>query len=174
VQKGLDPCDFALVPFGGAGPHGNAMAMLAGCYPVIVPPTPGVLSALGFLYSDVKNEFAQTFVRTIDDADRSQIGDILTKLGRDARAWLREEGIEESRQRLNYEADVRYFRQGYEFSLEIDPGGLEDLAGHFGLAHERIYGFKLDQPIELVNLRAVGVWGAVQKISLPRAAPCLF
>jgi N-methylhydantoinase A len=131
VQKGLDPCDFALVPFGGAGPHGNAMAMLAGCYPVIVPPTPGVLSALGFLYSDVKNEFAQTFVRTIDDADRSQIGDILTKLGRDARAWQREEGIEESRQRLNYEADVRYFHQGYEFSLEIDPdrlgsGGLED------------------------------------------------
>jgi N-methylhydantoinase A len=108
VQKGLDPCDFALVPFGGAGPHGNAMAMLAGCYPVIVPPTPGVLSALGFLYSDVKNEFAQTFVRTIDDADRSQIGDILTKLGRDARAWQREEGIEESRQRLNYEADVRF------------------------------------------------------------------
>jgi hypothetical protein len=42
------------------------------------------------------------------------------------------------------------------------------------LAPERIYGFKLDQPIELVNLRAVGVWGAVQKISLPRAAPCLF
>jgi hypothetical protein len=44
---------------------------------------------------------------------------------------------------------------------------------NFGLAHERIYGFKLNQPIELVNLRAVGV-GAVQKISLPRAAPCLF
>jgi N-methylhydantoinase A len=76
VQKGLDPRDFALVPFGGAGPlHGNAMAMLAGCYPVIVPPTPGVLSALGFLYSDVKNEFAQTFVRTVDEADPSQIGD---------------------------------------------------------------------------------------------------
>ena len=173
VQKGLDPRDFALVPFGGAGPlHGNAMAMLAGCYPVIVPPTPGVLSALGFLYSDVKNEFAQTFVRTMDDADPSQIGEILTKLGRDARAWLREEGIEEARQRLNYEADVRYFRQGYEFSLEIDPdrlgsGALNDLAGRFGLAHERIYGFKLDQPVELVNLRAVGV-GAVQKISMPK------
>ena len=89
---------------------------------------------MGFLYSDVKNEFAQTFVRTIDDADPSQIGDILTRLGRDARAWLREEGIDESRQRLNYEADVRYFRQGYEFSLEIDPdrlgsGALDDLAG---------------------------------------------
>ena len=147
VQKGLDPRDFALVAFGGAGPmHGNAMAMLAGCYPAIVPPTPGVLSALGFLYSDVKNEFAQTFVRTIDEADPSQIGDILARLGREARAWLREEGVEEAHQRLNYEADVRYFRQGYEFSLEIDPdrlgsGGLADLAARFGLAHERIYGF---------------------------------
>jgi hypothetical protein len=58
-------------------------------------------------------------------------------------------------------------------SHRLGSGGLEDLAGHFGLAHERIYGFRLDQPIELVNLRPVGV-GAVQKISLPRAAPCLF
>jgi N-methylhydantoinase A len=173
VQKGLDPRDFALVAFGGAGPlHGNAMATLAGCYPTIVPPTPGVLSALGFLYSDVKNEFAQTFVRTIDEADPSQIADILTKLGRDARAWLREEGVDESRQRINYEADVRYFRQGYEFSMEIDPdrlgsGALNDLATRFGLAHERVYGFKLDHPVELVNVRAVGV-GAVQKMNLPK------
>jgi len=172
VQKGLDPRDFALVAFGGAGPmHGNAMAVLAGCYPTIVPPTPGVLSALGFLYSDVKHEFAQTFVRTIDEADPAQISEILTKLGRDARAWLREEGVDESGQRLSYEADVRYFRQGYEFSLEIEPerlgGGLQDLAGRFGLAHERIYGFKLDHPVELVNLRAVGI-GAVQKMNLPK------
>ena len=173
VQKGFDPRDFALVAFGGAGPlHGNAMAILAGCYPAIVPPTPGVLSALGFLHSDVKNEFGQTFVRTIEDADPAQVGDILTKLGREARAWLREEGIEEAGQRLNYEADVRYLRQGYEFSLEIDPdrlgsGALNDLAARFGLAHERIYGFKLEQPVELVNLRAVGV-GTVQKINLPK------
>src|SRR4029077_21277357 len=106
VQKGLDPRDFARVAFGGAGPmHGNAMAMLAGCYPAIVPPTPGVLSALGFLYSDVKNEFAQTFVRNIDDADLGQVGEILARRGREARVWLREEGIEEGRQRLRYEAD---------------------------------------------------------------------
>ena len=139
---------------------------------MIVPPTPGVLSALGFLHSDVKNEFAPDFRADHRRCRSRQIGDILTKLGRDAQAWLREEGIEEARQRLSYEADVRYFRQGYEFSLEIDPdrlgsGGLDDLAARFGLAHERIYGFKLDQPVELVNLRAVGV-GTVQKINLPK------
>jgi N-methylhydantoinase A len=173
VQKGLDPRDFALVAFGGAGPmHGNAMGVIAGCYPVIVPPTPGVLSALGFLYSDVKNEFAQTFVRIIDDADASEISDTLARLGREARAWLREEGIAEQQHRLHYEADVRYFRQGYEFALEVDPerlgdGALGDLAARFGLAHERLYGFKLDHPVELVNLRAIGT-GIVEKIRFPK------
>ncbi|MDP7105363.1 MAG: hydantoinase/oxoprolinase family protein, partial [SAR202 cluster bacterium] len=133
VQKGLDPRDFALVAFGGAGPlHGNAMAKLAGCFPVIVPPTPGVLSALGFLCSDVKNEFAQTFVRNVDDVQPGQISEIFERLGREARGWLKEEGISEAAQTLRFEADVRYFRQGYEFSLEVNPetlsnGGLGDL-----------------------------------------------
>jgi len=173
VQQGLDPTQFALVAFGGAGPlHGNAMAQLARCYPVIVPPTPGVLSALGFLYSDVKNEFAQTVVRMIGDSEPGQIGDILLRLGRDAIRWLRDEGIDEPNQRVRYEADVRYFRQGYEFSLEIDPnriasGGLDDLAARFGLAHERLYGFRLDQPVELVNLRAIGT-GMIHKVEFPK------
>ncbi len=173
VQKGLDPRDFALVAFGGAGPlHGNAIAMLAGCYPVIVPPTPGVLSALGFLYSDVKNEFAQTFIRNIEDAQSGEVSEILSRLGRDAKVWLREEGIDEARQELHFEADVRYFRQGYEFSIEVNPesmsnGGLQDLAGRFGIAHERIYGFKLEAPVELVNLRSVGT-GRVIKVEFPK------
>ncbi|HJM50788.1 MAG TPA: hydantoinase/oxoprolinase family protein [Alphaproteobacteria bacterium] len=173
VQKGLDPRDFALVAFGGAGPlHGNAMAKLAGCFPVIVPPTPGVLSALGFLCSDVKNEFAQTFVRNVDDVQPGQISEIFERLGREARGWLKEEGISEAAQTLRFEADVRYFRQGYEFSLEVNPetlsnGGLGDLETRFGTAHERLYGFRLEQPVELVNLRAVGT-GQVEKISFPR------
>ena len=173
VQKGLDPRDFALVAFGGAGPlHGNAIAMLAGCYPVIVPPTPGVLSALGFLYSDVKNEFAQTYIRNVDEVKSGEVSEVLSRLGREARVWLREEGIEESSQELRYEADVRYFRQGYEFSLELNPetvgnGGMQELASRFGIAHERLYGFKLDAPVELVNLRAVGT-GQVIKVEFPR------
>jgi len=173
VQKGLDPRDFALVAFGGAGPlHGNAMGILAGCNPVIVPPTPGVLSALGFLYSDIKNEFAQTFVRTLDEVEASQITDIFTKLGNEAHAWLAEEGLAGQAQTVRYEADVRYFRQGYEFSMEIDPArlaanGLDDIATRFGAAHEQLYGFRLDQPVEVVNLRCVGS-GEVAKVQFPK------
>jgi N-methylhydantoinase A len=173
VQKGLDPRDFALVAFGGAGPlHGNALAMLAGCYPVIVPPTPGVLSALGFLYSDVKNEFAQTFIRSLDDAQPGEVNEILVRLGNEAKAWLGEEGIGERDREVHYEVDVRYFRQGYEFSLAVDPaalldGGIAEVAARFGAAHEQLYGFKLDHPVELVNLRAVGT-GRVVKVEFPR------
>ena len=172
VQKGLDPRDFSIVAFGGAGPlHGNAMAMLAGCYPVIVPPTPGVLSAMGFLCSDVKNEFAQTFARTLDEVQPGQVSEIFSRLGREAKTWLGEEGTSEQNQTLEYQADVRYFRQGYEFTLDVNPdslgnGGLADLATRFGAAHEQLYGFKLDQPVELVNLRAVGT-GKVSKIKFP-------
>ena len=64
VQRGLTPSDFALVSFGGAGGlHANALAALLGCFPVIVPPESGVLSALGFVASEIKNEFSQTFIR---------------------------------------------------------------------------------------------------------------
>ena len=173
VQKGLDPRDFALVAFGGAGPmHGNAMGMLAGCFPVIVPPTPGVLSALGFLYSDVKNEFAKTYIRNISDVQPDEVSGIFAGLGREARKWLQEEGIEEQNQDLRYQADVRYFRQGYEFALDIGPdalgnGGLGELESRFGTIHERLYGFRLDQPVELVNLRAVGS-GRVVKVEFPK------
>lgn len=168
VQKGLDPRDFALVAFGGAGPlHGNAMATLAGCFPVIVPTAPGVLSALGFLYADVKNEFAQTHIRTLEDAQPAQIADILAKLGKEAKAWLAEEGIAEPQQELRYEVDVRYFRQGYEFSLDVNPatlgnGGVQDIQKRFGDIHERLYGFRLNAPVELVNLRSVGVGRVVK------------
>ena len=173
VQKGLDPRDFALVAFGGAGPlHGNALGMLAGCFPVIVPPTPGVLSALGFLCSDAKNEFARTYIRTIDEADPGDVRAVLEALGEQARTWLREEGVSEAEQTVRFEADVRYLRQGYEFSLDVTPdplanGGREAMNERFGARHEQLYGFRLDHPVELVNLRAVGA-ASVTKVSFPR------
>ncbi|MDD9984514.1 MAG: hydantoinase/oxoprolinase family protein, partial [Gammaproteobacteria bacterium] len=173
VQKGLDPRDFALVAFGGAGPlHGNALGILAGCFPVIVPPTPGVLSALGFLCSDTKNEFARTYIRTIEEADPNHVRTVLSALGEQARTWLRDEGVSEAEQTVRFEADVRYLRQGYEFSLDVTPdplanGGREELQDRFGARHEQLYGFRLDHPVELVNLRAVGAAGVV-KVSFPR------
>ena len=73
---------------------------------------------------------------------------------------------------MRYEADVRYLRQGYEFSLDVTPdplanGGMRGLHERFGARHEQLYGFRLDHPVELVNLRAVGAASVIEGRASP-------
>ncbi len=94
VQRGHDPRDFALVAFGGAGPlHANAVAKLMGSYPVIVPPSPGLLCAIGDLVADFRNEFARTLIRLVREAPADEVAGILEELGGRARDWMDSEGI---------------------------------------------------------------------------------
>ena len=87
VQRGHDPRDFALVAFGGAGPlHANAVAKLMGSYPVIVPPSPGLLCAIGDLVADFRNEFARTLIRLVREAPADEVAGILEELGGRARS----------------------------------------------------------------------------------------
>lgn len=174
VQRGLDPRDFALVAFGGAGPlHGNYLSKLSGAFPCISPPTPGVLSALGFLHSDIRNEFSQTIIRTLDKIDVSEFKSIFDVLDAEAGAWLAAEQILEDRQKLNYQVDVRYYRQGFEFPIAVQSDQFETEAGvakfiaDFKEIHEKNYGFNIDSKIEIVNLRVVGI-GLVRKVELSK------
>lgn len=176
VEKGYDPRQFALVALGGAGPlHGNALGNLSGTFPVIVPPTPGVLSALGFLQSDIRNEFSKTFIRILSDLDRDTLVEELNSLGKDAKQWLQDEGVIQDKQTINHEIDVRYYRQGHEISLQFDlqelvEQGLTLIKNKFDKVHESIYGFKMDIDIEVVNLRAVAI-GKVSSPSIPVSDP---
>ena len=123
VQRGHDPRDFALVAYGGAGPlHANAVAKLMGSYPVIVPPAPGLLCAIGDLVADFRDEFAQTHIRLVAEASGEEVADILDGLGSRAKAWLDGEGIDGGKQRLSYVADMRYHRQGYEIPVVARAG----------------------------------------------------
>ena len=173
VQRGYDPRDFALVAFGGAGPmHANAVAKVMGSFPVIVPPAPGLLCATGDLVADFRGEFARTFIRTVDRVSGDELRDILDDLGGEARAWLEREGIPSDAQRVSFNVDMRYYRQGYEIPVEIDPAllagnGTTMLADRFNQLHEQYYRFKMEgTTCEIVNLRAVG-YGDVPK---PRLA----
>jgi N-methylhydantoinase A len=173
VQRGHDPRDFALVAYGGAGPlHANALAKLMGSFPVIVPPAPGLLCAIGDLVADFRDEFAQTYIRLVSAAAGDEVAGILDSLGEQAKAWLVGEGIAEDAQRIAYTADMRYHRQGYEISVALDPAevrsnGLGDLEERFNQLHEQLYGFRMPGTAsEIVNLRAVG-YGAVPKLELP-------
>src|SRR5579859_5365655 len=143
VQRGHDPRDFALVAYGGAGPmHANAVAEIMGSFPVIVPPAPGLLCALGDIVADFRDEFARTYIRVLDEASGGEVAGILDDLGARAQAWLAGEGIEESARRVSYVADMRYHRQGYEIPVAIDPeqaraGGLAELEERFNGLHEQ-------------------------------------
>ena len=173
VQRGHDPRDFALVAYGGAGPlHANAMAELMGSFPVVVPPAPGLLCAIGDLVADFRDEFAQTLISVLDEADSINVADILDTLGGRATEWLDGEGIAEEVRSVSFVADMRYHRQGYEIPVHVDPAnvranGLGDLEERFNQLHEQLYGFRMpDTACEIVNLRSVGA-GVVPKPDLP-------
>jgi N-methylhydantoinase A len=175
VQRGHDPREFALVAFGGAGPlHANAVAALMGSFPVIVPPSPGLLCALGDLVADYRSEFARTLIRLVSDATPEEVLGVLDELEGRAREWMADEGIALERQGVTFTADMRYHGQGYEIPVPLEPdevraGNLSDLDKRFNGLHEQLYGFRMpDTAAEIVNLRAVAT-GDLPKPELPEA-----
>lgn len=81
VEQGYDPTNFSLVAFGGAGPlHANSLGKLIGAFPVVVPPSPGVLCALGDATTSLRHEVGRTFVRVLRDTDTREISDAYVEL----------------------------------------------------------------------------------------------
>jgi len=163
VERGYDPRDFGLVAFGGAGPmHANALADVMGAYPVIVPPGPGVMSAFGFLTSDIQNEFSETYLETDLDVDGEAVADELLTLRDEAADWLRSEGVDDANHAFDYYADCRYYRQDIQMSIPVDvdrlrrEAGLAEIKDDFEGRHDRRFGFSLDAPLEIATLRVIG------------------
>ena len=175
VQKGLNPREFALTSFGGAGGlHANAVAAAMGCYPVIVPAEPGVLSALGFVVADVRNEFSRPFLRGVTDVAMSEVRPALKELADQAKEWLSEERVPVSDRAVRHVFDMRYRRQGHEIALELSEMVAThicatDLTQLFDREHERVYGFALPAQAEIVTIRARAI-GTTEK-SLPEPVP---
>jgi N-methylhydantoinase A len=156
VARGHDPRQFTLVAFGGAGPlHACEVAERLDIPRVLVPPTPGVLCALGLLVADVTLDFSRS-VLGLSDAARAALLETMTG---EARAALAREGFREAEMLIVPTLDARYAGQAYELSI---PYG-DDIEGAFHAAHERAYGHALrDRAVEVVNLRVHAV-GLVEK-----------
>jgi N-methylhydantoinase A len=163
VERGLDPRDFALVAFGGAGGmHACALAEELGMRTVLVPKASGVLSALGLAISDVRRDYSRTLLGALDALERDELERAFGGLEEQARADLDDPD-------LRRRADLRYRRQAFELTVEADD--LESLAGRFHAAHEQRYGYRMEaEPVELVNLRLVATM-AVDKPSLHEDEP---
>ena len=160
VERGHDPREYTLVPFGGAGPlHAAALAEALGMRRVLVPPAPGVLSALGLLMADVVYDTARAVLDRADALlkDPSPLTAAREAAAQDVRAVLADHGDPA----LSLELDVRYVGQSYELSVPLDaPITAERVADALTAFHERHrarYGHAdPDEPVEVVAVRVRG------------------
>jgi N-methylhydantoinase A len=163
VERGHDPRNFGLVAFGGAGPmHANALGRLIRSRSVIVPPTPGVMSAFGFLTSDIQNEFPETYLRVAEETPVSELKETVEGLISQADQWLEGEGVAEVEKRFDLYADCRYYLQNIQIPCAFELEELRDgdsafMRGPFEEAHRQRYNFDLpDSPLEIATVRVVG------------------
>ena len=175
VQKGLDPREFALVAFGGAGPlHGAEVAHMLGIPEVVVPPYPGITSAMGLLTTDLKYDAIRTQFQVSGRIDLARLNADLSGMERQLGEQFAADHLDAAHFHFVRDGDLRYVGQGYELKIPIPAGELTDASlteiwRLFHEAHKREYGHAFVQnPIEIVNVRVTGV-GAMPKIAKLKA-----
>jgi len=171
VQKGLDPRDFSLVAFGGAGPlHGADVADALGIPEVVIPPHPGITSASGLLTTDLKYDLLKTSFQISGEVDLDRMNSDFAGLEDNLLAQYTSDGLDAGSVEMLRTGDLRYVGQGYELRVAIPPGVLDNQAmekvwSAFSVRHEAEYGHSFpDNPIEIVNIRLSGK-GEMAKIS---------
>lgn len=168
VRQGLDPRKFALLPLGGGGAvHATALARDLNIARVVVPRTPGVLSAAGLLAAPVAHEVSAAYGRTLSD---TTVGDLRTALGAldtDCAKLMKLEQLNGAAVTIQYMADVCYVGQSYtlEIPLRLDATDpMATLYEDFLTNHDRVYGHATRVPARIVNLRTVHQAGGLDRI----------
>ena len=161
VERGLDVRDFALLAFGGAGPlHAFAVASSLGVGTVVVPPHPGLTSALGALLAPPRVDRRWTRAFRSDSLDVEAVADAFSSLERQVSDELAAEGVEHPE--LLRAVSLRYAGQNFEQDVPLDPGpvteaSLADLLEAFHVRHQALYGYAMrDSVIELVHFNLTG------------------
>jgi N-methylhydantoinase A len=176
VQRGVDPTGLTLLAFGGAGPlHAGALARELGIRTVLVPPSPGLLCALGLLVEDLRTDAVRTCVTGLDALALPRLDKLFTEMEAEALAWLERERVPAQRRSLERWLDMRYVGQNYELLVPAPDEAwtmrrIEPLRDRFLAQHEAAYGYAAaDEPIQVVNARLVAR-GRPNPPVLPRSA----
>ena len=170
VQRGIDPRDYVLVPSGGAGPmQAVDIARSLGVRTVLIPPKPGVNSAVGLLATDLMHEIVRTFMRRADEADPAALAQVFAEMEAANGALLRGEDVPDDQVEIRREIDMCYFGQSFQlripFAGDIDATTAATVTAAFHDRHEEAYGFcDRREPTMFINLRAT----AVGKVKRPQ------
>ena len=168
VERGHDPRQFALLPFGGAGGlHAVDLARALRIPSVIVPTSPGALSAVGVLVADVIKDQSRTVMFTNEPKQIARLGKVFGEMEKEATKVLRAEGFPRGRQRHERSLAMRYRGQSFELEVRNADG---DLAAEFHRVHRERYGYAQEQSeIEIVSAR-LRSFGLVEKLGLTKIA----
>jgi len=167
-EKGADPGDFALAPFGGAaGLHACAVASELGIHKIVFPAHASTLSALGILNADLRYDLSQSQLLPAADSSLAILVETVAKLRGQANDLLETANIDASARRIEFSCDVRYRGQAFELNTswpELDNGAIPDaellsaLIDHFHNSHEVLYAYsERDDAVEIVTVRAIAV-----------------
>jgi N-methylhydantoinase A len=184
-EKGADPADFVLAPFGGAGGlHACAVADELDIQRIVFPATASTLSARGILTTDLRHDLSHSELILAEDDAAAKLGDIVARLAGDARAMLASDGVPEADRVIRFFADCRYRGQAYEIVTpwqEAEAGGVIDAAAIKGLLgafhdlHQTRYAHSApDEPVEIVTIRAQAIGRISQRAgaaATPTAPP---
>ena len=171
VERGYDPREFSMYAFGGAGPlHAAALAAEIGVREVIVPPLPGVFSALGLLVTDYRHDLHKAVVKRADEVSEEELERIYSELEQEATRMLVSEGVKQGDIRITRLLDMRYLGQAYELIVPY-RGNIAEAVEAFHEKHRARYGYDMrGEPVVIVNARIVAI-GAIPKPRLPRSEP---
>jgi len=169
VMRGLDPRDFTLFAYGGAGPlHAADIAEELGITRIIIPPMPGTFSAFGLLTADTRYDVTQTRLTRLDDTDLAGLEEILAPMRAEARERLQRDGFDDADIRLQVYLDMRFVGQAFELTTPMPdaPRDIGEIAAAFQAIYEERYAQKDTGPSEIVSFRVVG-FGSGPAIDLP-------
>lgn len=172
IRRGYDPRDFCLVAFGGAGSvHAAHLARELDIPAVVVPPYPGITSALGCLLLDVRHDLFRTYLTTADRASSAALEAEFARLEDEARLRLAVEGIADDRVQMRRLMDMRYVGQWRSLTVPVSTpleANLDVSLERFHAEHEREYAYSdREQAVEIYGLRVVGL-GLVDKPAFPK------
>jgi N-methylhydantoinase A len=173
VERGYDPRGFTLVAFGGAGPmHACALAEELGIGHVIVPPSPGMFSALGLLTADLFHDYSRPVIRDAAEADPAVLERLYGEMEVDGASTLSQEGIPERRRSYRRTLDIRYRGQGFELGVDtrkpVTHSSIAESVKAFHVKHKEVYGYSAEEePTEIVNVK-LRVVGLLEKPKLRR------
>lgn len=177
VARGIDPRDFSIMPFGGAGPlHGVALAEAVSAKDVIVPVAPGITAAVGLLKADLRYEHTESGLIELGaatDADLDRLNAARESLREVITADLDADGIARGDQVIELVAECRYHGQGFELRAAMPDGAVTQanktvIVESFHTQHQVDYGYSYpDQEVEIITLRAIGS-AAVRRIEIPK------